>query len=82
MLNDKYYVGMHSTSNLKDGYLGSGKSLRYAIRKYGEENFKIEIIEWCKNNFDTNEFIYVSGNSEIEDFYLMSKLTIIVPNSN
>jgi hypothetical protein len=40
---------MHSTSNLKDGYLGSGKSLRYAIRKYGEENFKIEIIEWCKN---------------------------------
>lgn len=40
---------MHSTSNLKDGYLGSGKSLRYAIRKYGKENFKVEIIEWCKN---------------------------------
>lgn len=40
---------MHSTSNLKDGYLGSGTSLRYAIRKYGEENFKIEIIEWCEN---------------------------------
>lgn len=40
---------MHSTSNLKDGYLGSGKSLRYAIRKYGEKSFKIEIIEWCEN---------------------------------
>jgi hypothetical protein len=49
LLNNKFYIGMHSTSNLKDGYLGSGKSLRYAIRKYGEENFKIEIIEWCKN---------------------------------
>lgn len=40
---------MHSTSNLKDGYLGSGTSLRYAIRKYGIENFKLEIIEWCEN---------------------------------
>jgi hypothetical protein len=38
---------MHSTSNLKDGYLGSGKHLRYAIRKYGIHNFKFEILEWC-----------------------------------
>jgi hypothetical protein len=49
LLNNKFYIGMHSTSNLKDGYLGSGKSLRYAIRKYGEKSFKIEIIEWCEN---------------------------------
>jgi hypothetical protein len=46
LLNGKYYVGMHSTSNLNDGYLGSGKRLRYSIRKYGIENFKLEIIEW------------------------------------
>jgi len=51
MLNGKYYVGMHSTSNLKDGYLGSGKRLRYSIRKYGKENFQLEIIEW----FDSRE---------------------------
>jgi group I intron endonuclease len=51
LLNDKYYVGMHSTSNLKDGYLGSGKRLRYSIRKYGVENFKLEILEW----FDSRE---------------------------
>jgi group I intron endonuclease len=51
LLNDKYYVGMHSTSNLKDGYLGSGKRLRYSIRKYGVQNFKLEILEW----FDTRE---------------------------
>ena len=35
-ITNKYYIGMHSTSNLEDGYLGSGKRLRYSIRKYGK----------------------------------------------
>ena len=39
---------MHSTSNLKDGYIGSGTRLRHAIRKYGIDNFKLEIVEWCE----------------------------------
>lgn len=42
----KYYVGMHSTSNLKDGYLGSGKRLRSSIRKYGKDRFSFEILEF------------------------------------
>lgn len=52
LLNSKYYVGMHSTSNLKDGYLGSGKRLRYSIRKYGESNFKLEILEFFSTRED------------------------------
>ena len=48
-MNEKFYIGMHSTNKLNDGYLGSGTRLRYAIRKYGSENFKIEILEWCQN---------------------------------
>ena len=45
----KFYVGMHSTDNLNDGYLGSGKRLRRSIRKNGMENFKLEIIEFVSN---------------------------------
>lgn len=46
LINNKFYIGMHSTNNLKDGYLGSGKYLRNSIRKYGKENFKCDIIEY------------------------------------
>lgn len=44
--NGKFYVGMHSTNDLNDGYLGSGTRLRRSIRKNGKENFKIEYLEF------------------------------------
>jgi hypothetical protein len=44
-ITGKFYVGMHSTDNLDDGYLGSGKILGYSRRKYGDENHVREIIE-------------------------------------
>jgi hypothetical protein len=47
--NGKYYVGMHSTDNLNDGYLGSGDRLRRSIRKNGKDNFKLEILEFLPN---------------------------------
>ena len=47
----KWYVGMHSTINENDGYMGSGKILRYSIRKYGVDNHTKEIVEYC----DTRE---------------------------
>lgn len=45
ILNGKYYVGKHSSNCIqKDGYMGSGKHLKNAIKKYGRENFNREIL--------------------------------------
>ena len=46
LINKRYYLGMHSTNNLNDDYIGSGTRLWYEIRKYGKENFKIEILNY------------------------------------
>jgi len=53
LVNGKIYIGQQST-NRKD-YLGSGKILQRAIKKYGKENFKKEIIEKCSTKKELNE---------------------------
>lgn len=48
-INGKYYIGVHSTEKLDDGYLGSGTAIKNAIAKYGIENFEKEIIEFLES---------------------------------
>jgi len=47
--NGKFYIGVHETYNLNDGYLGSGKVLRNSVYYHGKENFKREILEFCED---------------------------------
>lgn len=52
LINKKIYIGL-STKDENIEYFGSGLILLRAIKKYGKENFKREIIEFC----DSIEFL-------------------------
>jgi group I intron endonuclease len=51
-INGKIYVGVHRTKNLDDGYMGSGRAINAAIKKYGLTNFEKQILEFFNNAKD------------------------------
>lgn len=50
-VNGKYYIGVHNTKNINDGYAGSGTILKKAFQKYGEISFDRIILMF----FDSKE---------------------------
>lgn len=55
LINNKIYIGQHVTYNINDDYMGSGIHLKNAIKKYGVENFKKEIIKQCDSFEEMNQ---------------------------
>jgi len=49
LITKKFYIGMHSTDNLEDGYKGSGKHLWLSINKHGIDNHVTETLERLPN---------------------------------
>jgi len=64
LINSKVYIGKSEKEFTQD-YLGSGVLLSKAIKKYGKENFKVELLEKCntldllndREKFWINEYI-------------------------
>ena len=56
LINGKIYIGVHSTEDPDDDYMGSGRAIQYAIKKYGRVNFKKEILGF----FESEEAMYLA----------------------
>ena len=64
----RYYIGMHSTNNLDDGYMGSGRRLKYSIQKHGLENHSKEILEFLPDQKSlTNREIQLVNDDSLKD---------------
>lgn len=53
LINGKIYIGQSITNN--PDYLGSGNSIRSAIKKYGKQNFKKEVLCECSTQDELND---------------------------
>ena len=73
LVNGKIYVGVHAqASEGFDGYLGSGKTIIKAVKKYGKENFLRETLRTYDNHWEAScleAFIVTSDFVGREDTY-------------
>lgn len=58
LVNGKIYIGRHEGSE-NDGYIGSGVRFTCAVKKYGRENFKREILRYCNSENELSIWEYV-----------------------
>jgi len=72
ILNNKFYIGMHSTDNLDDGYIGSGTLLRRSIKKYGRDKHKKEILEYL----DSRESLHIREKEIVNEKLLNDVLSM------
>ena len=60
LTNSNQYVGFHSTDNLEDNYMGSGRMINEAILEKGVDNFSNEILEFCTlSNWKKRETFWI-----------------------
>ena len=71
IINNKIYIGVHQTENIEDGYMGSGKHLKRALKKYGLQSFVKEILRF----FETKEEMYITEAEIVNEEFVKRKDT-------
>jgi len=73
LVNGKFYIGKDAKN--KKSYLGSGKVLKQAIKKYGKENFEKEILEHCSSleELEEREVYWISKLNALEEGYNLTE---------
>jgi len=65
-LNNKIYIGAHTTEDISDNYMGSGAILKKAIEKYGLDNFYKEVLY----TFTTEEEMYLKEAELVNEEFI------------
>ena len=68
-INNHFYYGIHSRDKIEDGYFGSGHRLKKAIKMYGKENFKKEILKFFENREKLSEYEAIVVNETCVNDY-------------
>ena len=72
--NGRYYRGVHNSNPLNDGYFGSGKIIKEAIKKYGTKIFSVNII--CEHTtaeeaYELESLIVVTNDQDPKSYNLV-----------
>lgn len=69
LVDGRKYIGQHHSKEFDPYYKGSGKILKQAFDKYGFNNFKTTILEWCYSDEELNEKerYWIKENNAVED---------------
>ena len=54
-INGKIYIGQHKSNIFDSNYKGSGVRLADAIKKYGKDNFSVELLVECQSKQEMDE---------------------------
>jgi group I intron endonuclease len=71
LIDGKIYIGAHSTTHLDDGYMGSGKYLKRAMKIHGKQNFTKEILFV----FDTKDAMFAKEAELVTEEFITTHNT-------